>query len=338
MNYLQSIKQLFTNKTVVHAAMLAFAVTSTLNIAGFFVATQHHILVAASIGLALGAGLMAVSIYLSRQELWSQNFWMLLVAAVFMALLSGQIQTMAYQKHGLDSFTSFLLGYAPPFIVEILLALAVSLAERTEREQVQRDSKRFIKDSVAESMTTAFRSVDVSRIQRHIEKQVDAVIKAFVDDALGEMMAELNNGRQADEAPVVQPTKPVEQSIEQSAPTNKTEADHAEQPEAPKTPALNIFDAGREAFNAQQKAEVEQRRQRVLNILVEHLTLGISELHNLIGGDKTYSRGTLNNDLKALAEAGKVYNADRKWHIVSAIRVELPSLPAPTTNGLNGHH
>jgi hypothetical protein len=182
MSQLQFIKQFLTNKTVVHAAMLAFAVTSTLNIAGFFIYTNHHILVAASIGLALGAGLMAVSIYLSRQELWSQNFFLLLIAAIFMALLSGQIQTMAYQHHKLDNFTAYLLGYAPPFVVEIILALAVSLAERSEQERVHRDSKRFIKDSVAESMTSAFRNVDVSRIQRHIEKQVDSVIKAFVDE------------------------------------------------------------------------------------------------------------------------------------------------------------
>lgn len=59
MNMINSIKQHLTNKTVVHASMLAFAVTSTLNIAGFFRSTDHSTLVAASIGLALGGGLMA---------------------------------------------------------------------------------------------------------------------------------------------------------------------------------------------------------------------------------------------------------------------------------------
>ena len=67
MNALDFTKQHLTNKTVVHASMLAFAVTSTLNIAGFFSATDHNALVSASIGLALGGGLMAVSIYLSKQ-------------------------------------------------------------------------------------------------------------------------------------------------------------------------------------------------------------------------------------------------------------------------------
>lgn len=50
---LETFKKYATNKTIVHLAMLAFAITSTLNIAGFFLATHHHFLVASSIGLAL---------------------------------------------------------------------------------------------------------------------------------------------------------------------------------------------------------------------------------------------------------------------------------------------
>ncbi|MGD9729257.1 MAG: hypothetical protein AB7L09_24730 [Nitrospira sp.] len=332
MNHLQFIKQFLTNKTIVHAAMLAFAVTSTLNIAGFFMATHHHWLVAASAGLALGAGLMAVSVYLSRQEFGKGlSFWTLLVSTVAMAVLSGQIQSMAYQLHGLDGFTARLLGYAPPFVAEVLLALSVSLAERTERERAQRDSKQFIKDSVAESMTSAFRNVDASRIQKHIEKQVDSVIRAFVDDALGEMLAELNNGRQPDDTNIVQPIAPVDSNVVQPPiPTN----DQDSQIEQPKAPMMTTLDLA----NAQRQADIEQRRQHVLNILSEHLTLGVSELHNLLGGEEVCSRGTLNNDLKALAAEEKVYNADRKWHIISAIRTDLPSVATPTTNGLNGHH
>ena len=57
-----NITQHLNNKTVVHGSMLAFAITSTLNIAGFFVPRTTMRLVAASAGLALGAGPMAVSI------------------------------------------------------------------------------------------------------------------------------------------------------------------------------------------------------------------------------------------------------------------------------------
>lgn len=328
MNYLQSIKQFFTNKTIVHASMLAFAVTSTLNIAGFFLATHHHWLVAASAGLALGAGLMAVSVYLSRQEFGQGiSFWTLLISTVAMAVLSGQIQSMAYQLHGLDAFTARLLGYAPPFVAEVLLALSVSLAERTERERAQRDSKQFIKDSVAESMTSAFRNVDASRIQKHIEKQVDGVIRAFVDDALGEMLAELNNGQQPATPTVVQPTTPTDSLLVQPPTTTDVQEPQIEQPKAP---VMNTLDLA----NAQRQAAIEQRRQRIMNILSEHLTLGVNALHSLLGGEKVCSRGTLNNDLNDLAKQGKVYNADRKWHIISAIRTELP---APAVPVLNGH-
>jgi len=331
MNYLQFIKQFLTNKTIVHASMLAFAVTSTLNIAGFFLATHHHLLVAASAGLALGAGLMAVSVYLSRQEFGNgMSFWTLLVSTVAMAVLSGQIQSMAYQLHGLDGFTARLLGYAPPFVAEVLLALSVSLAERTERERAQRDSKQFIKDSVAESMTSAFRNVDASRIQKHIEKQVDGVIRAFVDDALGEMLAELNNGQQPDAPTVVQPTTPTDSPIVQ--PTTPIDEQDT-QIKQPATPMMHTLDLA----NAQRQTILEQRQQRILNILSEHLTLGVNALHNLLGGEETCSRGTLNNDLKALAEQGKVYNADRKWHLISAIRTELPAPAVPVLNG-HSHH
>ena len=156
---------------------------------------------------------MAVSIYLSKQEFGKGlSFWTLLISTVAMAILSGQIQSMAYQTHGLDTYTSRLLA-SHPLRGGGAFALSVSLAEKTERERAQRDSKQFIKDSVAESMTSAFRNVDASRIQKHIEKQVDGVIRAFVDDALGEMMAELNAGRSAEpqnplpnDAGIVQPT------------------------------------------------------------------------------------------------------------------------------------
>ena len=68
---------------------------------------------------------------------------------------------------------------------------------------------------------------------------------------------------------------------------------------------------------------IVQRRDQILNILTEHISLGVSELHKMIGGDDVCSRGTLNNDLKALADDGKCHNADRKWHVgpeISAIQ------------------
>ena len=54
MKFLQFIKQYLNNKMIVHASMAAFAVTSTMNVANFFLATHHHWLVASTAGVALG--------------------------------------------------------------------------------------------------------------------------------------------------------------------------------------------------------------------------------------------------------------------------------------------
>lgn len=310
MNVIDFIKQHLTNKTVVHLSMLAFAVTSTLNIAGFFMSTHHHWLVAASIGLALGGGLMAVSIYLSKQEFGKGlSFWTLLVATVAMALLSGQIQSMGYQKHGLDTFTANLLGFAPPIVAEVLLALSVSLAERTEREWAQRDSKQFIKDSVAESMTSAFRNVDASRIQKHIEKQVDGVIRAFVDDALGEMMAELNAGRTVDVtpgAPTVN-TEPAAHVTPAAIAAHVEPLHSAELNTNDTTPAPDIDAARALALDAKRTAKAN-RQQELLQILMTEFNgqpadaLNKTELGQRLGT----TRQTVGRDIEELQQAQKL--------------------------------
>lgn len=327
MNSFNSITQHLNNKTVVHGSMLAFAITSTLNIAGFFVATHHHALVAASAGLALGAGLMAVSIYLSKQEFGKGlSFWTLLISTVAMAILSGQIQSMAYQTHGLDTYTSRLLGFAPPFVAEVLLALSVSLAEKTERERAQRDSKQFIKDSVAESMTSAFRNVDASRIQKHIEKQVDGVIRAFVDDALGEMMAELNAGRSAEpqnplpnDAGIVQPT-----------------AQEVQTPSANSHQTAGFGPANLPEANAERQRLIAERRAAILHLFATYGQMGVADLQNRLRDDCNLdaSERTLRGDLQALEDAGDLLKAGRgAWRHAYPIAVELPTMPAPILNG-----
>lgn len=309
MNMIHFTKQHLTNKTVVHASMLAFAVTSTLNIAGFFAATGHGVLVASSIGLALGAGLMAVSIYLSKQEFGKGlSFWTMLLSTLAMALLSGQIQSMAYQLHGLDAFTSRLLGFAPPIVAEVLLALSVSLAERTERERAQRDSKQFIKDSVAESMTSAFRNVDASRIQKHIERQVDGVIRAFVDDALGEMIAHLR--------PTARSTQP-QPATEEAAESRQ------------------IAELLPQANEARARI-VAERQAAILQLFATYGPMGATVLQKRLQDDRNVkaSERTLRADLQVMEGDGRLTKAGRGlWDIARAIGATLPTAPAPVLNG-----
>lgn len=334
-----SIRKHFTNKTVVHLAMLAFAVTSTLNVAGFFAAMHHHWLVAASIGLALGAGLMAVSVYLSAQDTSNKaNFYMLLAAAICMATLSGQIQSMAYRLHGLDTFTSYLLGYAPPFVVEILLALSVSLAERNEQERVQRDSKGHIKNSVATAMTTAFRDVDASRIQKRIERQVDTVIQAFVDDALGEMMAELNGNRHPMQAPQTG-------TIDDAGTTGNTAPQNGNRDrDASALPASTETETGDdsdrqngeisgnlERMNEKRRAVAIARRQQIRQLLTSYGALSVAEIVEKLQADcnTVASERTVRTDCNALVETGTAFKDGAKFTAIAA----LPAAPVPVLNG-----
>jgi hypothetical protein len=310
MSMIDFIKKHLTNKTIVHLAMGAFAVTSTLNVAGFFAATHHHIILAASAGLALGAGLMAVSVYLSKQDMDHRlNFGMLLAAAVCMALLSGQIQAMGYRLHGLEPFTAYLLGYAPPFVVEILLALSVSLAERNERERVRRDSKGHIKDSVATAMTDAFRAVDTGRIQRHIDRQVDGVIRAFVDDALGEMMAELRGAGGS------QPTD-----------------DRADSPQIADNSRPSI-----EEMNAERQRLIAERQHAIIDLIAAYGPMSTAEIVSRLSDDRDImaSERTVRGDCAALEKDGRLVKTGRKWDV--AIAIALPTVATPKLNGV-AHH
>lgn len=186
---MNNIKQHLNNKSIVHLSMYIFGAYSAMNIATFFVGIGHAVAVGWFLGIALGIGLISASIYLSKQDYHDKlPFFLLLTAVILLAGLSGQIQYLAYLTHIETAPYAFFLGFAPPFIVELGLALAVSFAEKSERTKMQRDSKAQIKDQVALAMTDIFTQIDTSRIKKQIEKQIDSVIKAQVDAALIELL------------------------------------------------------------------------------------------------------------------------------------------------------
>lgn len=188
----KNIKSVLTNKNIVHVAMYIFGAYSAMNIATFFISIGHPIIVSWLLGLALGIGLISASIYLSRQDYTDVlPFTLLLVAVLLLAALSGQIQYLAYLTHTETAPYAFVLGFAPPFIVELVLALAVSFAEKSERTKMQRDSKAQIKDQIAIAMTDIFSQIDTSRIKKQIEKKIDGVINAQVEVAIADLLPDL---------------------------------------------------------------------------------------------------------------------------------------------------
>lgn len=79
----------------------------------------------------------------------------------------------------------------------------------------------------------------------------------------------------------------------------------------------------------------DNRRRLILDILTEHISLGATELHRLLGGETVCTRSTLYEDLAALADNGLAYNADRKWHIGKTEVIEVADVEF-STNGV-GH-
>lgn len=243
------IKQHLNNKSIVHLSMYIFGAYSAMNIATFFIGIGHPVLVGWFLGIALGIGLISASIYLSKQDYHDKlPFFLLLTAVILLAGLSGQIQYLAYLTHVETAPYAFFLGFAPPFIVELGLALAVSFAERSERFKMQRDSKAQIKDQVALAMTDIFSQIDTSRIKKQIEKQIDMVIKAQVDAALIELLPTPINKND---------TKDTENADSPSMPTTETPVDAD-------------FETQRDSLNAGRKDKKQADLKRFADFLAQH--------------------------------------------------------------------
>lgn len=236
------IKQHLNNKSIVHLSMYIFGAYSAMNIATFFIGIGHYVAVAWFLGLALGIGLISASIYLSRQDHHDRlPFFLLLAVVMLLAAFSGQIQYLAYLTHVETAPYAFFLGFAPPFIVELGLALAVSFAEKSERTKMQRDSKAQIKDQVAIAMTDIFSQIDTSRIKKQIEKQIDLVIKSQVDEALVDLM----------------PTKDQQKGKKPSMPTSETPVDAD-------------WTAQRDSINADRKDKKQADLRKFADFLAQH--------------------------------------------------------------------
>lgn len=254
------IKQHLNNKSIVHLSMYIFGAYSAMNIATFFIGIGHPVLVGWFLGIALGIGLISASIYLSKQDYHDKlPFFLLLTAVILLAGLSGQIQYLAYLTHIETAPYAFFLGFAPPFIVELGLALAVSFAEKSEKTKMLRDSKTQIKNSVAEGMATVFTNIDTARIQRKIEKKVDAVIEYQVDIALAELMpTNVDEKRQK-----------MDKLIDEIADDLTTIADSPSLPTT-ETPVDADFETQRDSLNAGRKDKKQAELKRFADFLAQH--------------------------------------------------------------------
>lgn len=183
-----------TNKNAVHLAMFIFGGYSAMNIATFFVSIGHPAIVGWALGIALGIGLIAASIYLSKQDINDRlPFFLLLGAVVMVAILSGQIQYLSYLRHPETAPYAIFLGFAPPFIVELVLALSVSFAEKAERNRQLRNSDESIEDNILSVMVGVSTEFDTANIKSDMQAKMEDVYKAKMDVLITRLMPKIVN-------------------------------------------------------------------------------------------------------------------------------------------------
>jgi len=319
-NFSTTVRKVATVEHLVDLVMVVFALASIGNVSEYMVHAGHNYVTAYGVGIALGLGLVAISIMLARVPTDDgRTFASMLVATLAVGLLSGTVQALAYYNHSANVWTACLKGYGFPLVGECLLAVAMAMHTASERRRRTRLADDGMEERINDAISDALANIDIGGMQSYIEKQAGIILKHKMAEIVARRTGQFD-------ASIVQPSAPVDVPIVQ--PTTKGDEQSA-QIEQTQAPMLNSLDLA----NEQRQAEIEQRRAHILNIMSEYMTLGVSELHKLLGGDDVCSRGTLNNDLKALADAGHVYNADRKWHLVSAVSVEPPVMAAPVLNG-----
>jgi len=317
---MKAVQKLLTIEHFVDAVMVVFALASVGNIAEYMVGHGHNPVTAYGVGVALGFGLVAVSVLLARIPPSDRGtFRFMLIATVAVGLLSGAVQFLAYWEHGQTVITAGIQGFGFPLIGECLLAVAMSIYTEAQKRKRLSASDDAMNERINMFVNQSLDDVDLSKMTTYIERQVGLIVRNKIDNIVQQRIVQTSVDKPIVQTGVdiVQPKLSVDNDIVQSNPLSVVQNGQIEQVDIEQ---LNNLDDA----NVQRQDDVVQRQQRLLNILTEQMSAGASELHKLLGGDDICTRGTLYNDLQELAASGLVYNANRKWHI---------GQPAPVMNG-----
>lgn len=309
---MKTLQKTFTIEHFVDLVMAIFALASVGNIAEYMVVHDHNPVTSYGVACALGFGLVAVSVLLARiPPSDTSTFRFMLAATIAFGLLSGTMQFLAYWEHGQNMITAAIQGFGFPLIGECLLAVAMSIYTEAQKRKRLLASDDAMNERINEFLNQSLDDVDLSKMTKYIEQQVGLIVRNKIDNIVQQRIVQT--------APVVQSSPSVDKEIVQSLASENVQNGQIEQLD---NEQLNNLDDA----NVQRQQEVVQRQHMLLNTLTEQMSIGVGELHKLLGGDDVCTRGTLYNDLQELAARGLVHNANRKWHI---------GQPAPV---MNGHH
>lgn len=178
----------FKIETLIHIIMVVFAVASVFNI-GFYLSNSHNEITSWAIANSLGFGLVAISLILSKINYESNKalFNKLLSATLAVWLLSGTIQMLAYNEHGLNWFLAALFGFGFPLVAEVILALAISAYDQYNKELKIRSAKQSLYEKSAVVLADTVANYDSNLIQQHINMQITNLVKNEVDNVLKEI-------------------------------------------------------------------------------------------------------------------------------------------------------
>jgi hypothetical protein len=183
-----NLKHLFTNEKISHIGIIAFSISTILNVKEYLVYTKHPVEFSWVLSIALGIILVSMSFMLSKSDRKSPAFKLKLISTLLLCLLSGTIQTLNYQIHGLHWPIAALFGYGFPIVAEMLLAMSVSLHHKEMQDLKALKTEETIKIRIAESIAESFETIDVSENSKYIAEKIQEVVKAQTDAIILQMM------------------------------------------------------------------------------------------------------------------------------------------------------
>lgn len=306
--------------TFVHILLVCFALASVGTIAEFFLVNGHNWLTSYGLALALGFGLVLISIMLASTEMENRPAFLgMLTAVIVVATMSAIVQSMSYRAHVTGWGVAVILGVGFP-LIECVLALGVSLHDAAERRKRIYNVRNTIQQRISESMGDAMAEIDVSRVRGYIERRVDGIIRQQLDVVIANM------GLSG--VPTITTTKqPAEPAV---FPHNIADI-------ATNEPAENSLPANHELNEARRRL-VAQRHAMITQLCERYGAMSAPELVERLEADRNIqvSVQTVRDDCNTLVEAGELSRVGRKWDVSRLVIDELPEPVEPVLNG-NGH-
>lgn len=173
-----TVRKAATVEHLVDLVMIVFALASIGNVSEYMVKAGHNVVTAYGVGIALGLGLVAISIMLARVPTDDKRtFASMLSATLAVGLLSGTVQALAYYDHSANVWTACLKGYGFPLVGECLLAVAMAMHTSSERKRRSKLADDGMEERINDAISDALATIDIGGMQGYIEQQAGLILK-----------------------------------------------------------------------------------------------------------------------------------------------------------------